>query len=97
MFKHKGPLLMGGMMGLMLPWMMHMDSNIGVAFMLSHVVLVGGLAALAMFIPALRRKLVAFKGRHSHMSHLPMMGLGVIGGWAATCAYCLAIGGAHWT
>ncbi len=50
MLMHKTPLLMGGMMGLMLPWMMHMENGegVGLAFVLAHVALIAGLSALAL-------------------------------------------------
>ncbi|RLJ59364.1 hypothetical protein BCF46_1513 [Litoreibacter meonggei] len=93
---HKAPLLMGGMMGLMLPWMMHMENggSAGFVFVLSHIALIVGIAALALFVPSVRHKLRNVKG---HMAHVRLMGIGLISGLAATCAICLAIGGVHWT
>jgi hypothetical protein len=93
---YKFPLLMGGMMGLMLPWMMHMENggSTGLAFVFAHLALVAGMAFLALFIPTVRRKLHTLK---KHISHFPLMGIGLVSGWVATCAFCLAIGGVHWT
>lgn len=96
MLAHKGPLIMGGMMGLMLPWMMHMEQGgtAGVLFVLTHVALVLVLLALALFVPAVRARVSRVR---THLSHLPTMTGAVALGWAATCTYCLMIGGLHWT
>ena len=99
MLIHKNPLLMSGMMGLMLPWMIHMENSggAGLAFVFAHVAFGVCLLALALFVPRVRRRLATSKSHRSHMSFLPVMGLGLIAGWGATCVYCLAIGGVHWT
>ncbi|WP_281856054.1 hypothetical protein [Litoreibacter halocynthiae] len=66
----------------------------GLLFVLVHIALVLALAALALLVPRVRNKLRAIK---NHAMHLPVMGVGFTAGWVATCAFCLAIGGVHWT
>ncbi len=89
------PVLMGGAMGLAMPWMMHMGGGeTGFLFIAAHVAVVLMLASLALFVPGVRRRLQSAK---RHLSHMPVMFIGLAVGWAATCAFCLWIGGVHWT
>ena len=89
------PVLMGGAMGLAMPWMMHMGGGeAGILFVVAHVAVVLMLASLALFFPSVRRRL---RGVLYHLFHMPVMMVGLALGWAATCAFCLWIGGVHWT
>ncbi|WP_316015688.1 hypothetical protein [Roseobacter sp. HKCCA0434] len=87
------PLVMGTVMGLMLPWMIHSGGGAGIRFVLAHVVAILAIASLALIRPGIRRAL----RRHVTGGHLPRMGAGLALGLAATCAICLAIGEHPWT
>lgn len=95
MVVHRLPLLMGGAMGLAMPWMMHMgEGQIGLVFILAHVAVILAIATLALVFPAIRHRASRLT---SHASHAPWMVLGLAVGWGMICAYCLVIGGQHWT
>ncbi len=91
----KMPVLMGLLMGLMLPWMVHSAGrDAGLIFVLAHI---GGIAlimALGLVLPSVRRRLGTLR-RHKH--HVPLMVLAAAAGFGMICAYCLMIGGQHWT
>ena len=93
------PLAMGALMGLVMPWMMHMPGGekAGLLFVFAHVVPLLLLVSLALFSRRVRGWLTHVKNHVGSARHLGLMGLGVVLAWAATCAYCLAIGGLHWT
>ncbi len=87
------PCVMGGAMGLMLPWVLHMEGAGGLVFVLGHVAALLMVAALALVLPRARRLAAA----HLRGGHMLRMGGAAVMGFAATCAVCLLIGGQHWT
>ncbi|WP_230374131.1 hypothetical protein [Pontivivens ytuae] len=87
------PWVMGGAMGLMLPWVPHMEGAGGLAFVLGHVAVLLVVAALALVLPCARRLAAA----HLRGGHVLRMGGAAAMGFAANCAVCLLIGGQHWT
>ena len=93
---HKGPLGMGAMMGLMLPWMMHSDGRAGLAFVAAHLAIIAVIGAIVLLWPQMRRRLAPVLHR-PRLHHMIPMGVGLAIGLAATCVYCLTIGGQHWT
>lgn len=89
------PLTIGCLMGLIMPWMMHMGGGeFGMTFLLAHLVIVLAAASTALVFPALRRKVAHLA---SHATHAPWMVAGLAFSWGVTCLYCLTIGGLHWT
>ncbi|MEM7471202.1 MAG: hypothetical protein AAF340_07610 [Pseudomonadota bacterium] len=89
------PIVVGLLMGLMLPWMVHSTDGAGAfLFALTHLAILVALGGLIIFIPAARRRLSSAR---AHIRHIPFMLGGLTAGWVATCIYCLAIGGQHWT
>lgn len=93
------PLAMGALMGLMLPWTMHMQGtgSAGLLFILAHLAVVALVGTAILLIPAARRRLASLRQHRPRVRHLPLMALGLAAGWALTCAACLIIGGQHWT
>ena len=87
------PVAMGAMMGMMVPWMLHMDARAGIGFVLAHFAIVLFAASLGLLLPRLRRRVFA----HFRAAHVLRKGAGAAFGFAATCLFCLAIGGQHWT
>ncbi|MEL6584512.1 MAG: hypothetical protein AAFQ36_11825 [Pseudomonadota bacterium] len=87
------PLVMGFVMGLMMPWMAHAAPEAGWLFVLAHVVVIAGLLSLGLIW--LRARAVV----RSHFTR-PMVGrmaLGTASGAALTIAFHIAAGGPHWT
>ena len=91
MTRHRLPIAMGGAMGLAMPWMMHVPGA-GAVFVLAHVAVAAALAAAALAVPGLRRRL-----HRPEPSHIATMIPAAALGWGATCAACLAVAGQHWS
>ncbi|QFU07729.1 hypothetical protein PARPLA_01645 [Rhodobacteraceae bacterium THAF1] len=91
MIRHRTPILMGLVMGLAMPWMMHVDGG-GAAFVLVHILLIVTLGGLALLLPGLRRKL-----HRPNLRHITLMLPAAAAAWGLTCLYCLAVSGQHWS
>ena len=91
-------IFMGLVMGLMIPWMMHMESGAGagLAFVLAHVAAIALVSLAALFLPSVRRRAGRLLQHRPQVRHMPFMALGLAAGWTLTCAFCLLIGGTHW-
>ncbi|MEL6549461.1 MAG: hypothetical protein AAFQ54_04355 [Pseudomonadota bacterium] len=78
------PSLVGLGMGLMLPFALHGTGGLGaVLFALAHVAVLGGLLALPLLIPRLRRRL-----HRPSPAHLVPMGLAAAAGFTVICLAC---------
>ncbi len=85
------PVVIGGAMGAMLPFVLHGQGWLGAATLVgAHFLIVGSAIALCLCVPGLRRRLA---------NHLPgvghVLGMGCVGviGFAAICMACLASSG----
>jgi hypothetical protein len=94
--KMTAPLMMGAMMGLMLPWMLHSGAagqSFGLGFLMLHlgaILLAAATLLLAVKAgqngAALRRALARHRPQWAHVG---LMGVGLTFGLGATCLLCL--------
>ena len=89
------PLAMGLMMGLMIPFLLHGETNAGLGFVLAHLAVLGIGAALILLVPGLRTRLRPLLSHGPSPRHLPRMALGLAAGWSIICLFCLALDGSH--
>lgn len=92
------PLLMGLMMGAMIPFMFHAAPNAGWAFVLAHVGVIAVIAVaglIAMRLTLRPKWLTTIASHRPNLRHMGMMGGTMGAGFGVVCLYCLSIGGTH--
>lgn len=90
---NKMPWIMGGMMGLMLPFMIH--NGVGWGFVAAHVAVIVLLGLAVVAFPKRPMWLSRILSHRPDITHLTKMGVAMVMGFAIVCLACLSLGGVH--